>query len=122
MAPDKEPSKVDFIQVVQFGMQAGQLTNVIADHVEQTFGHVFFGKVWKCRKSKANYTHTEETPVDCAFLTEPGVGEIKIQDWSSFPYVWRRKVLPARKTSHIKCTSNKEECDLRDQENTTKPH
>lgn len=94
VAPDKKPPKIDFIQVVQFGIEAGQLANVIADHVEQTFGHIFFGKLWK---SKANYTQTEEAPVDCAFLTEPAVGERKIQGWSSFPYVWRRKVLPLEK-------------------------
>lgn len=96
VAPDKKPSKIDFIQVVQFGMQAGQLANVIADHVEQTFGHIFFGKLWKARKSKANDTQSEEAPVDsAAFLIEPAAGERKIQGWRSFPDVWKIK------TSHI---------------------
>lgn len=49
--------------------------------------------------------------MDCAFLTEPAVGERKIQGLSSFLYAWR-KLLPPAKTSHLKCTSNKEECDL----------
>lgn len=90
MAPDKKPSKINFIQVVQFGMEAGQLANVIADHVEQTFGHIFFGKLWKARKGKANETQSEES----AFLTEPAAGERKIQGWSSFADVWRRKEKP----------------------------
>lgn len=79
VAPDEEPPKVDFVQVVQFGVEAGQLPNVIADHVQQTLGHVFFGKLCKGRKNKANYTRTEEAPqVDWAFLTEPGVGDFSL--------------------------------------------
>lgn len=93
VAPDEEASKIDFIQVVQFGIEAGQLANVIADHVQQAFGHVFFGELWKGKKCKASYTQTEEAPVDCAFLTEPAVVERKIQGWSIFPCVWRMKVL-----------------------------
>lgn len=113
MAPDEEPSKIDFIQVVQFGMETGQLANVIADHVQQTLGHVFFGKLWKGRKSKVNYAHTEEAPqVGCAFLTESGVGGKKNPGLEQFSLCVEKKMLPPRKTSHIKYTSNKEECDL----------
>lgn len=44
VSSDEEASKVDPRQVVKLGVEASQLPNVVADHVEQTFAHVLFGK------------------------------------------------------------------------------
>lgn len=44
VSSDEEASEVDPRQVVKLGVEASQLPNVVADHVEQTFAHVLFGK------------------------------------------------------------------------------
>ena len=45
VAPDKEASKVHAVQAVQPRVEAGQLPNVVADHVQQALRHVFFGEL-----------------------------------------------------------------------------
>lgn len=45
VSSNKEASKVDSGQVVELGVKTGQLPDVVADHMEQTLGHVFFGKL-----------------------------------------------------------------------------
>ena len=50
VAPDEETPEVDRAEVVQAGVEAGQLANVVADHVQKTLGHVFFGELWQGRE------------------------------------------------------------------------
>lgn len=45
VSPDEEAPEVDPGQLVQPGVQAGQLPDVVADHVQQTLAHVFFGEL-----------------------------------------------------------------------------
>ena len=45
VSTDEESSKVHSGQVVQSGVQAGQLPNIITDHVQQALGDVFFGEL-----------------------------------------------------------------------------
>lgn len=44
VSSDEEASEVDSRQVVKLGVEASQLPDVVADHVEQAFAHVLFGK------------------------------------------------------------------------------
>lgn len=44
VSSNEEASEVDSRQVVKLGIEASQLPNVVADHMEQTFAHVLFGK------------------------------------------------------------------------------
>lgn len=46
VSSDEEASEVDPRQVVELGIEASQLPDVIADHMEQTFAHVLFGKFY----------------------------------------------------------------------------
>lgn len=39
---NEEASEVHSGEVVELGIQAGQLPNIIADHMKQALGHVFF--------------------------------------------------------------------------------
>jgi hypothetical protein len=45
VTPDEEAPKVDPVQAVELGVQTGELPDVIADHVQQALGHVFFGEL-----------------------------------------------------------------------------
>lgn len=45
VSPDEEAPEVDPGQLVQPGVEAGQLPDVVADHVEQTLAHVLLGKL-----------------------------------------------------------------------------
>lgn len=55
VSSDEEASKVDSGQVVEFGVEAGELPDVVADHVEQTLGHVFFGKLYNSEFHENKY-------------------------------------------------------------------
>lgn len=45
VSSDEEAPEVNSGQVVEFGVEAGQLPDVVADHVKKTLGHVFFGEL-----------------------------------------------------------------------------
>ena len=45
VAPDEEAPEVDPGEAVQPGVQAGQLADVVADHVQQTLGDVLLGEL-----------------------------------------------------------------------------
>lgn len=42
VSSDKESSEINSGQVVQSGVEAGQLTDIVTDHVQQALSHVFF--------------------------------------------------------------------------------
>lgn len=49
VAADKKATKVHAGQVVQPRVQAGQLPDVVADHVQETLRHVLLGELWNER-------------------------------------------------------------------------
>lgn len=46
MAADEKAAKVHAVQAVEPGVEAGELPDVIADHVQQALGHVLLGELW----------------------------------------------------------------------------
>lgn len=42
VAPDEEAPEVHSVQAVELRVEAGKLPDVIADHVQQALGHIFF--------------------------------------------------------------------------------
>ena len=46
VAADEEAAEVHPVQAVQLGVEAGELPDVIADHVQQALGHVLLGECW----------------------------------------------------------------------------
>jgi len=52
VSSDEEAPEVHAGQVVEFGVQTGQLPDVVADHMQEALGHVFFGE--PCRPERSH--------------------------------------------------------------------
>ena len=46
MTADEKAAEVHTVQAVEPGVEAGELPDVIADHVQQALGHVLLGELW----------------------------------------------------------------------------
>lgn len=69
MSSNEKTSKVHSGQVVQLGIQTGQLPDVIADHVEQALGHVFFRELYNSEKSCINIQANIRTSLTSEYLS-----------------------------------------------------